>query len=102
MPKYDFRCESGHVAEQVVDRDTRSVTCLCGAEARRELAVGVGQTGLPTPTRYRDTNLKRYNEAHGEMLWAHEKAGTEPADVWKIAKQRVAAGDVRSIGEETV
>lgn len=102
MPRYDFRCESGHVAEQVADRDIRSLLCSCGAVAHRELAVGIGLNNLPTPTRYRDTNMKRFDEAHGEMLWAHEKAGVEPPDVWSIAKDRVAVGDVRSIGEETV
>lgn len=97
MPRYDFGCSSGHITEQVVDRDIRSATCDCGASAERLLSLGVSVGGMRTPTQYHDINLNRAVEAHGETLLAAERAGVEPPDTLGEAKRRVAAGEVRAI-----
>ena len=52
---------------------------------------------MRTPTQFRDINLNRAVEAHGETLLAAERAGVESPDVLGEAKRRVAAGEVRAI-----
>ena len=41
MPRrlFDFRCDSGHEQEMLVDYETTSVTCaMCGSAAHRQLS----------------------------------------------------------------
>jgi hypothetical protein len=93
MPRYDFRCEAGHVGEHMVSRGTYEVPCACGLAAQREVVPSrVGVTGVTVPPmRERKLPISRFQEAHGTLLHESAKAGVEPPDTWSAAKRAAAA-----------
>ena len=98
MPRYDYRCVAGHVTEHQQHRDCAEVDCFCGLIARRLISANVGVSGfVPTPTAQARIPFSHYLEAQGEMVEASRRAGIEPPDLWGLAKQRIARGDVKAI-----
>jgi len=99
MPRYDYRCDRSHVAESVQAHDTDVITCgSCTAPARRIILSAPLVNGFtPRPTKEAPIHVSRFQEAHGEMLRDHEKAGIPPPDFYAEAKRRVARGDVAAI-----
>lgn len=101
MPRYDFRCPSGHITEARASFDVSSIDCACGRAAQREPFVRghlPGQSGfVPTPTKEHYLPLGRALEAQHEMVYAAEKAGIQAPDLWQVAKDRVKRGDVKAI-----
>ncbi len=95
-PVYDFRCDAGHVTEEVTDRAQRSGVCpQCGSASQR-VAVYPGHVpgvnGIVTvPMAERGIPLGRALEAHDTIVHQAERAGVEPPDTLSIAK-RVAKG----------
>lgn len=90
MPRYDFRCPSGHITELRAGYDQSAAACgSCGAEASRVAVNHIGMSGFAIPPMSaRAIPLKRFEEAHGEMLLAAERSGVEAPDVMGIAKRQ--------------
>ena len=61
------------------------------------LVTGVTNGFTQKPTREHYVNLGRAVEAQHELVYQAEKAHVEPPDLWKVAKARVARGDVVAI-----
>ena len=101
MPYYDYRCEDGHEHEELASRDASLLPCAtCGRPARRFISPAhvAGVNGFtPKPTREHYVNVGRAMEAQHEMVYQAEKHHIEAPDLWKIAKDRVARGDVVAI-----
>ncbi len=103
MPRYDYRCPSGHVTEQIRGFKVKLTKCLeCGRRARRQAVYAeqyLGGDGITAhcPPREAPINLTRFTEAHGELLRDAEKAGVEPPDLFGAAKERVKRGDAVAI-----
>ena len=102
MATYDYRCAKGHVTEAVRPMRVSLIDCECGEPAQRESVYRnqyVGGDGITAhcPTREAQVNLTRFEEAHGEILHDAEKAGVEPLDLLKVAKDRVRRGDAVAI-----
>lgn len=104
MPRYDFRCAAGHVFEDIVSRDTRSVPCSCGQRAQRELSVPSLITArASTPSDQREFKMGAYREAAQEVEHHYQKLEYERdgpvarPDYTTIAKQRAAAATAGKI-----
>lgn len=101
MPRYEYCCAGGHVTEQVASIEDREKPCSeCGLPAQRApfcLGVGICGDTVSKPTREHYINLDRFQEAHGEMLHDCDKAGVEPPDCFKLAKERIKRGDAVAI-----
>tara|TARA_R110000824_G_scaffold106600_3_gene251911 strand:+ start:1208 stop:1525 length:318 start_codon:yes stop_codon:yes gene_type:complete len=93
MPRYDFRCEDGHTAEHITDRDTRSIECsACGRPAARQLSLGVGVgVGARPAMRDRPVDLDTFIEAQNTVVDSYARAGEEAPDFWSIAKRESQA-----------
>lgn len=98
MPRYDWRCARGHEHEAEAGRDVRTRPCpSCGREAQRQLAV-VGITGMVSaPTRYARINQTRFIEAQHTLVHEAEKRHIAIPDPLKVARARIARGDVKAI-----
>lgn len=106
MPRYDYRCDEGHVTEAVAGVEVGLLPCpACGRQARRvpfcESVSIQGET--VAKVRYREQNpslrhgymdMDRFKEAHQDVLRASRKAGVEPPDLFAEARRRVESGEV--------
>jgi hypothetical protein len=86
--------------ESIEHRDTDAIDCACGRPARRFVSAAHvpnanGFTAKPTREHY--VHLNRAVEAQHEIVYQAEKQHIEPPDLWKIAKRRIARGDVAAI-----
>lgn len=101
MPLYDFRCRADHSTEHLAGFDVSEIVCpACGLPARRSAVNLIRHTGfVPTPTKEHYIPLSRAIEAQHEMVYQAEKHGVQAPDLWKEAKRRVAAGEVKAIGD---
>ncbi len=100
MPRYDFRCARGHVHEDIVSRDTRTVLCeTCGHEAQRELSVpqlpGIAGPAM-VPRSQSEVRIGEFQEAGQHLEDAHSRAENdvghtlEAPNLWGAAKQGAA------------
>lgn len=86
--------------ERLAPFSAESIECpACGLPARRSAVNRLsGFAGLvPVPTAQRYINLPRAIEAQHELVYEARKQNVELPDFWKIAKGRVAAGEVAAI-----
>lgn len=99
MPRYDYRCAEGHVAEVNASRDTSALACPeCGAAAARVTLTAPSINGfVRKPTREHYVNLNRFVEAQGELVEDARRMGIAPPDLYGEAQRRVAAGEVAAI-----
>lgn len=100
MPWYDIRCENGHAQELRASRDEVLACPICGAPAQRVIIPGHAPSVsgfAPTPTRERYVNVDRAINAQHELIQQAERQHVELPDFWKIAKARIARGDVKEI-----
>lgn len=63
---FDFRCSEGHVTEEYVDAETRTVRCKCGQEAHRIIS--------PVPFKLNGADAS-WPTAHSKWIKEHEEAG---------------------------
>ena len=102
MPRYDYRCPSGHIKESTRGFDQKFVRCECGRTAQRlsvyqEQYLGGDGITAHRPTREAPIQQTQFLEAHGEVLRDAEKAGTTAPDLLRVAQERVKRGDVLAI-----
>jgi hypothetical protein len=71
---FDFACENGHKTERLVDYETTSLMCECGATANRTLSAPAfrleGWSGS-FPTAY-----SKFGKSHTDKLKAERKANS--------------------------
>ena len=99
MPWYEYRCAAGHVTEQRQPRDIGEIDCaVCSLTAQRLIPSSVGFSGFAQrPTREAPIPLSRAIEAQHEIIYQSNRAGIQPPDLMKAARQRIARGDVKAI-----
>ena len=102
MPRYDYRCPSGHIKEHTRGFDTTSVKCACGRMGKRlgvyqEQYLGGDGITAHRPTREAPIKSTQFMEAHGEVLRDSEKGGVRPPDLFRVAQERVKRGDAVAI-----
>jgi hypothetical protein len=87
MPFYDFRCPQGHVTERRAGFGQSAIGCPCGVAAERVAVNRIGFSGFAVaPMAERNIPLRRFEEAHGEMLRTAERTGVQAPDVMAIAR----------------
>lgn len=102
MPRYDYRCERGHVTESVQGIGTDAIPCTCGRTARRVAVYAEqfirGETVAKgrTPTRHEALddkgrfNLRRVVEAQHELVDRGAMPDIKP--LLSNARRKAAAG----------
>lgn len=101
MPRYDFRCDAGHITERVTSHTVDRVTCPCGAPSQRQpYSPGhvPGVTGFAArPTREAPIAVGRYIEAQHEMVDRAARTGVPAPDPVREAVRRIQHGEVAAI-----
>lgn len=101
MPRYDFRCDAGHITEHVTPHAVETAACPCGAAARRQpYSPGhvPGVTGFAArPTREAPIAVSRYIEAQHEMVDRAARTGVRAPDPVREAVRRIQRGEVAAI-----
>ncbi len=102
MPRYDYRCAGGHTTEAVRPMRVGLIDCPTCEEPAQRLScyAGIQQAGDGVnghrPTSEAPVNVTQFTEAHGQVLHEAERAGVEPPDFLKVAKERIKAGAVKA------